>query len=142
MWSLRKEIHKYGAFPSAQPPLTQKARFNEIDFQEEGGGGCTSCATLEVVIPAGAPAKRVEFTMTGDGGVYSLGLNLCQLGTDVGADISEVITATKTYRFGIDAAKISPNSFSNTIVIRVYNNATNELEDAYLHTRTHGNVNC
>lgn len=118
------------------------ASFTEDDFQEQGEGGCVSCATITVTVPEGTN-KRVEFVKTGDGGVYSSGLGLCSgTGTEISADTIEVISADKTYKFGIDATKITPNSFSNTITVTVYDDDTNVPEDAYVHTRTHGNVNC
>lgn len=137
-WAFREFMYKIGSGVNPNPPA---ASVSEVDFQEQGEGGCTSCATIDVTVPPGTN-KRVEFTLSGDAGQYSSGLGLCSSGNNVAADLTEVITADKTYRFGIDATKINPNSFSNTITVQVFDDDTNQLEDTYVHVRTHGNVNC
>lgn len=142
MLKFKRELHKYSNIQTALSPKPSPASIIEDDFQEQGEGGCTSCATLTVIVPPGTN-KRVEFTKIGDGGLYSGGLGLCSgVGTNIVADTIQVITTDTTYKFGIDATKISPNSFSNTIQVRVYDDDTNILEASYNHIRTHGNVNC
>ncbi len=89
--------------------------------------------------------KRVEFTLTGDvGGSYSDVLTLCSGGgTDISTDTTDNITATKTYRFGIDGVKeAGMDNFSNTITVNVYDDDTNVLDDTYVLTRTHNNTSC
>jgi hypothetical protein len=88
--------------------------------------------------------KRVEFIKTGDVPTYSDSTNLCSgAGTIISTDTTEVITTTKTYKFGIDGIKEAGNdNFSSSITVNVYDDDTNELEDTYILTRTHNNTSC
>ena len=102
---------------------------------------CVSCADVTVTVPAGS-SKRVVIVKAGTA-PYSAGLMLCgMLGTEIGANLDEVIVATKRYRFGIDMTKLPSDIHITYIDLKVRNSVTDALEDSYRLTRQHGTVNC
>lgn len=88
--------------------------------------------------------KRVEIVKSGDVPTYTFGASLCSgTATPVIGNITETITTTKEYRFGIGGIKEAGlDNFSSTITVEVYDNDTNVLEDTYTLTRTHNNTSC
>ena len=109
------------------------------DEQEELD--CVSCAYVTVTVPSGS-SKKVTIVKTGTA-PYSAGLNLCGIiGTEVGSDLSETISATKEYRFGIDMTKLPSAIHVTFIDLEVRNATTDVLEDSYRLERQHGTINC
>lgn len=145
MISFKKEIYKKISIGSGIISGPPKASITEIDAQsEEGVGGCVSCATLTVEVPVGQ-TKQVVVTLSGPGnGQYNTVSPCTNLGTLVGADLTEEITTTKTYRIGIDAFKNGTDSSSNTITFNVFNfdGSQGAFEVGYILTRAHSNILC
>ena len=88
--------------------------------------------------------KRVEIVKTGDVPTYTPDPSLCTgTATSITADTNEVITVTKSYKFGISGIKEAGlDNFSSTTTVEVYDDDTNVLEDTYVLTRTHNNTSC
>lgn len=140
MNNFKKIIYKLSYLSQSSGPTSSS--IVEVDSQDDGDGGCTSCASVNLLIPVGS-SKRVEFVKSGDPAPYSSTLMLCSgTGTEITSDFVEVITSSKAYKFGIDSVKGGSNSFTTQITVSVYDETTNALEGTYVHTRTHNNIAC
>jgi len=116
------------------------ASFNLDSYNVDG---CTTCATLTVTVPPGT-TKRVEFESSNPGSFppYSSNTSLCSgTGTVVTNDMVEVITSSKTYKFGIDKT-LGTQTLNTTTTVTVVDDATNDLEDVYVLGRRHNGVTC
>lgn len=74
-----------------------------LEDEQTNVNSCTNCKTVTVNVPNGS-TYEIEIFKTGNGNWGGGSLIACQNGTNLVSDQTFTITATETFRFGIDAA--------------------------------------
>ena len=128
------------------PPVSNTTTIYSRAYYDCGGGNSGSyTATVSAVCPTlTRPAtlsinetRTVEITKTGTGG-YAPGF--CPGVNQVGGNINETISVSKTYTLGIDAFNGSNNTELTRIIVTVRKSGT--LEASYILNRSHSTARC
>jgi len=112
-----------------------------IGVVTSSSNGCTSCWQVQVDVPVGE-SRRVKIIGTFHAPAGSYAGILCAGPNQVTVDVDEIISATKSYTFGVDADNSGTPTGTSTIVVEVRDGTTDQFIDQQNFERAHGNFSC